>query len=160
MPPPMSVLRFIVPCLPSPGDRPPSGSNWIHEIKHDGYRLNASLSELVSALRPIRSRPPTIFSEPNLLRLPLHRRRFRVLEFQPVRRPTGPVPRPQPLRDNSLQPHLAGMLEDRQALSCSMCSFRRTPARLFRRMLVNVALRTSIGSRRRSVPFSSRRSKA
>ena len=50
IPPPMPVLRFIVPCLPSPGDRPPSGSNWIHEIKHDGYRLNASLSELVSAL--------------------------------------------------------------------------------------------------------------
>ena len=25
----------------SPADRPPSGSNWIHEIKHDGYRLMA-----------------------------------------------------------------------------------------------------------------------
>ena len=36
-----SVLRFIEPCLPSPADRPPSGSNWIHEIKHDGYRLMA-----------------------------------------------------------------------------------------------------------------------
>ena len=34
--------RFIEPCLPSPADRPPSGSNWIHEIKHDGYRLMAS----------------------------------------------------------------------------------------------------------------------
>ena len=33
-----TVLRFIEPCLP-PADRPPSGSNWIHEIKHDGYRL-------------------------------------------------------------------------------------------------------------------------
>jgi bifunctional non-homologous end joining protein LigD len=33
--------RFIEPCLPSPADRPPSGSNWIHEIKHDGYRLMA-----------------------------------------------------------------------------------------------------------------------
>ena len=32
--------KFIEPCLPSPADRPPSGSNWIHEIKHDGYRLN------------------------------------------------------------------------------------------------------------------------
>jgi ATP-dependent DNA ligase len=30
---------FIPPCLPSPADRPPSGSNWLHEIKHDGYRL-------------------------------------------------------------------------------------------------------------------------
>jgi hypothetical protein len=36
-----TVLRFIQPCLPSPADRPPSGSNWIHEIKHDGYRLMA-----------------------------------------------------------------------------------------------------------------------
>jgi bifunctional non-homologous end joining protein LigD len=27
--------------LPSPADKPPSGSNWIHEIKHDGYRLMA-----------------------------------------------------------------------------------------------------------------------
>ena len=33
--------RFIEPCLPSPADRPPSGANWIHEIKHDGYRLMA-----------------------------------------------------------------------------------------------------------------------
>jgi bifunctional non-homologous end joining protein LigD len=32
---------FIDPCLPSPAERPPSGPNWIHEIKHDGYRLMA-----------------------------------------------------------------------------------------------------------------------
>jgi bifunctional non-homologous end joining protein LigD len=32
---------FIEPCLPSPADKPPSGSNWIHEIKHDGYLLMA-----------------------------------------------------------------------------------------------------------------------
>ena len=32
---------FIEPCLPSPADKPPSGSNWIYEIKHDGYRLMA-----------------------------------------------------------------------------------------------------------------------
>jgi ATP-dependent DNA ligase len=30
---------FIEPCLPFPADRPPSGPDWIHEIKHDGYRL-------------------------------------------------------------------------------------------------------------------------
>jgi hypothetical protein len=29
------------PCQPVPADRPPTGSNWIHEIKHDGYRLMA-----------------------------------------------------------------------------------------------------------------------
>ena len=32
---------FIEPCLSSPADKPPSGSNWIHEIKHDGFRLLA-----------------------------------------------------------------------------------------------------------------------
>ena len=36
-----AVLRFIEPCLPSPADNPPSGSNWIYEIKHDGFRLMA-----------------------------------------------------------------------------------------------------------------------
>jgi ATP-dependent DNA ligase len=30
---------FIEPCLPSKEARPPSGSLWVHEIKHDGYRL-------------------------------------------------------------------------------------------------------------------------
>jgi ATP-dependent DNA ligase len=37
----MSRAAFIEPCLPSPADKPPCGSNWIHEIKHDGYRLMA-----------------------------------------------------------------------------------------------------------------------
>ena len=32
---------FIEPCLPSTADHPPSGPDWIHEIKHDGYRLMA-----------------------------------------------------------------------------------------------------------------------
>jgi bifunctional non-homologous end joining protein LigD len=32
---------FIEPCLPSSAERPPSGPGWIHEIKHDGYRLMA-----------------------------------------------------------------------------------------------------------------------
>ena len=36
-----AMRPFIEPCLPSPADRPPTGSNWIHEIKHDGYRLMA-----------------------------------------------------------------------------------------------------------------------
>ena len=26
----MPVLRFIEPCLPTPADRPPSGTNWIY----------------------------------------------------------------------------------------------------------------------------------
>jgi ATP-dependent DNA ligase len=32
---------FIEPCLPSPAERPPTGPDWVHEIKHDGYRLMA-----------------------------------------------------------------------------------------------------------------------
>jgi bifunctional non-homologous end joining protein LigD len=32
---------FVEPCLPSPADQPPTGSGWVHEIKHDGYRLMA-----------------------------------------------------------------------------------------------------------------------
>ena len=31
------------PCLPSKAARPPSGPLWIHEIKHDGYRLMVRL---------------------------------------------------------------------------------------------------------------------
>ena len=30
---------FITPCLPSKATQPPSGPDWVHEIKHDGYRL-------------------------------------------------------------------------------------------------------------------------
>jgi bifunctional non-homologous end joining protein LigD len=30
---------FIIPAQPVVASRPPSGANWVHEIKHDGYRL-------------------------------------------------------------------------------------------------------------------------
>jgi bifunctional non-homologous end joining protein LigD len=30
---------FIAPCLPTKTDRLPSGSQWLHEIKHDGFRI-------------------------------------------------------------------------------------------------------------------------
>jgi bifunctional non-homologous end joining protein LigD len=30
---------FIAPCIPTLAAKPPSGSDWVHEIKHDGYRL-------------------------------------------------------------------------------------------------------------------------
>jgi bifunctional non-homologous end joining protein LigD len=30
---------FIEPCLPTVATRPPNGPLWLHEIKHDGYRL-------------------------------------------------------------------------------------------------------------------------
>jgi ATP-dependent DNA ligase len=31
----------IEPCLPRPAKEPPSGPDWIHEIKHDGFRILA-----------------------------------------------------------------------------------------------------------------------
>jgi bifunctional non-homologous end joining protein LigD len=30
---------FIEPCIPTPAARPPTGPDWVNEIKHDGYRL-------------------------------------------------------------------------------------------------------------------------
>jgi bifunctional non-homologous end joining protein LigD len=33
--------RSLAPCLPKPAKEPPSGSGWIHEIKHDGFRIVA-----------------------------------------------------------------------------------------------------------------------
>jgi bifunctional non-homologous end joining protein LigD len=27
------------PCIPTRGTKVPSGPDWLHEIKHDGYRL-------------------------------------------------------------------------------------------------------------------------
>ena len=38
---PTPELGFIEPCLPSPAKAPPSGSGWLHEIKHDGFRIMA-----------------------------------------------------------------------------------------------------------------------
>jgi ATP-dependent DNA ligase len=49
-PPRMSVLSEhrrvqaaipFLPCLPRPANMPPSGQGWIHEIKHDGFRILA-----------------------------------------------------------------------------------------------------------------------
>src|SRR5215467_11843230 len=32
---------FIAPCLPTKTDKLPSGGDWLHEIKHDGFRIIA-----------------------------------------------------------------------------------------------------------------------
>jgi bifunctional non-homologous end joining protein LigD len=32
---------MIEPCLPSPAKAPPTGPGWLHEIKHDGFRILA-----------------------------------------------------------------------------------------------------------------------
>jgi bifunctional non-homologous end joining protein LigD len=42
---PIMLLRrvafpdFCEPCLPSPAAKPPAGVGWLHEIKHDGFRM-------------------------------------------------------------------------------------------------------------------------
>jgi bifunctional non-homologous end joining protein LigD len=33
------VTLRIDPCIPSLAHKPPSGPDWVHEVKHDGYRL-------------------------------------------------------------------------------------------------------------------------
>ena len=35
------LADFVEPCLPRPADRPPAGPDWLHEIKHDGFRIMA-----------------------------------------------------------------------------------------------------------------------
>jgi ATP-dependent DNA ligase len=34
-------LGIIEPCLPSSANAPPNGPGWLHEIKHDGFRIFA-----------------------------------------------------------------------------------------------------------------------
>ncbi len=36
-----NMLRRYVPCLPRATKAPPSGPGWLHEIKHDGFRIIA-----------------------------------------------------------------------------------------------------------------------
>jgi bifunctional non-homologous end joining protein LigD len=32
-------VGFVEPCIPTLAAKPPSGPGWVHEIRHDGYRL-------------------------------------------------------------------------------------------------------------------------
>ena len=73
---------FIAPCLPTKTDKLPSGSQWLHEIKHDGFRIIARKTGaqvrlysrpgndlthrfplIVEALSPLRSRSCIIDGE-------------------------------------------------------------------------------------------------
>ena len=42
---------FIQPCLPSPAKTPPAAGDWLHEIKHDGFRILARRGRLGRAAR-------------------------------------------------------------------------------------------------------------
>jgi ATP-dependent DNA ligase len=35
------LAGFVPPCLPTRAARPPSGPLWLHETKHDGFRIIA-----------------------------------------------------------------------------------------------------------------------
>jgi ATP-dependent DNA ligase len=37
--PPMPRPQIFEPCIPTRGAKVPAGPDWLHEIKHDGYRL-------------------------------------------------------------------------------------------------------------------------
>jgi ATP-dependent DNA ligase len=33
---------FVPPCIPTRAYKVPAGPGWVHEIKHDGYRLQVN----------------------------------------------------------------------------------------------------------------------
>jgi ATP dependent DNA ligase domain len=39
MPVVLSTSGFVAPCIPTRAPKSPAGPGWVHEIKHDGYRL-------------------------------------------------------------------------------------------------------------------------
>ena len=43
--PSRSKSGFVPPYLPRPAQQPPSGPDWVHEIKHDGFRILARRDE-------------------------------------------------------------------------------------------------------------------
>jgi ATP-dependent DNA ligase len=45
---------FVPPCLPSGSKAPPSGKEWLHEIKHDGFRGIARNSEALDTKIKVR----------------------------------------------------------------------------------------------------------
>jgi ATP-dependent DNA ligase len=58
-PPMLTRAAFIEPSLPSPADRLPRSPDWVHEIKHDGYRLMARRDfSWTKPARPERDRTP------------------------------------------------------------------------------------------------------
>jgi bifunctional non-homologous end joining protein LigD len=40
---PGALPPFVEPCLPSAVEKAPSGKDWVHEIKYDGYRVQARI---------------------------------------------------------------------------------------------------------------------
>ena len=42
---PGELPSFVAPCLPSTADKAPSGADWLHEIKYDGYRVQLHIAD-------------------------------------------------------------------------------------------------------------------
>ena len=67
---------FIHPCRPIVAQRPPSGPGWVHELKHDGYRLQIHVRDGRVRLYTMNGndwtkRYPRIVEEAARLRAPL-----------------------------------------------------------------------------------------
>jgi hypothetical protein len=61
-------VRGIEPCLPRAAKTPPAGPGWIHEIKHDRFRI---LAERESAAKEALRIAAKVAKPPDLLRGPL-----------------------------------------------------------------------------------------
>src|SRR6188472_1418919 len=67
---------FIHPCQPTGAQRPPTGPGWVHEFKHDGYRLQIHVRDGRVRLYTMNGndwtkRYPRIVEEAARLRAPL-----------------------------------------------------------------------------------------
>jgi ATP-dependent DNA ligase len=49
-------LGFVPPCLPTKAPHPPTGALWLHEIKHDGFRIIARKDCALDVIRQARPR--------------------------------------------------------------------------------------------------------
>jgi len=57
-------LRFIVPASPRRRERPPVGDRLLHEVKFDGYRIQAHMTLQHPLTQRIASRPSTATATP------------------------------------------------------------------------------------------------
>jgi bifunctional non-homologous end joining protein LigD len=58
---------FIEPCLPSKATQPPPGPLWVHEIKHDGYRVMVAGMAHGSGASPATATTRRTASRPSLM---------------------------------------------------------------------------------------------
>ena len=122
------------------------------------YELRQNAMELAPLWRGFSFSDLARSSSPILLGFPVNCRCARVLHLEPIRRAPRTISRVLPLRHDALA-KLASTGEDGRAIAFR-CSLNRMRGPALATTLASVALRTSSGSRRKSSPFSSIRSKA